>query len=275
MTHFAVWALVLSILAPIIVSGAFRLSAERLWPVAPVRTSRDGLNIVAFLIWFTTQLVLSPGLALFGTLATNHFGGGLIALPTRGWGQAGGFLLYFLVADLAQYLFHRAEHAFPWLWSLHSLHHADTSVDATTSVLHHWMLPIIGTFMVTVPMGLLFKVPPIYAAIYSIIGYHGYLMHANVRLDFGRFAWLVTSPSYHRVHHSAQPEHFDCNYATILPIFDVLFGTYRPAGRGEWPTVGLGDGGEPKSVFDLVFWPVRESLRAWIKRPLGGAKPNA
>jgi sterol desaturase/sphingolipid hydroxylase (fatty acid hydroxylase superfamily) len=64
------------------------------------------------------------------------------------------------------------------------------------------------------------------------------------------------------VHHSALPEHFDCNYCAVLPIFDVMFGTYRPARPGEWPPVGLGEGGRAKSLFDLVFWPIRQRAQA-------------
>src|SRR6185437_599022 len=60
------------------------------------------------------------------------------------------------------------------------------------------------------------------------------LAHANVRLNFGRFgSLLVVGPHYHRTHHSiehAAPP-FDrargCNFAVILPIWDMVFGTWR------------------------------------------------
>jgi sterol desaturase/sphingolipid hydroxylase (fatty acid hydroxylase superfamily) len=171
-----------------------------------------------------------------------------------------GFLIYVVVLDFTEYAFHRLQHMVPWLWSMHSLHHSDPEFDATTSVLHHWGPPLIKLFLISVPLGLVFKAPPIDLALYSLLGYYAYFIHANVRVDFGRFAWLLNSPSFHRVHHSSAPEHFDCNYANILTIFDVIFGSYRPARPGEWPKVGLGDGAVARTVVDLTLWPIR--LRA-------------
>src|SRR6185312_13862144 len=60
--------------------------------------------------------------------------------------------------------------------------------------------------------------------------------------------------------------HYNQNYAFILPIFDVVFGSYRPARAGEWPKVGLGEGQAPRGVLDLVLWPVRDRLAS---RPAG------
>ena len=34
------------------------------------------------------------------------------------------------------------------------------------------------------------------------------------------------SPSLHLLHHSDNPEHFDCNYNMRYSIFDRFFGTY-------------------------------------------------
>jgi len=271
----AIWPLLLSIVLPILVMLACRLTVERWWPIAPARKSRKGMNIVSFLIWFSTQIAFAPGTVLLGTLLANRLGGGFIVLPSHGWALVGGFLAYFLLMDLLEFLYHRAQHSIPWLWAVHSLHHSDPEFDATTSVLHHWLSPAIKSFAVTVPLGLVLKVPPIYLAIYSVLGYHAYFYHANLKISFGRFAWLLNAPSYHRLHHSASIEHFNCNYAASLPLFDVLSGTYRPARPGQWPAVGLEDGGHAKDVFDLLFWPVRGRLRGLTRSPTPGVNPGA
>ena len=262
----AVWGLASTLLLPVVLMMACRFTLERVWPIEPARRTGPRMNILAYVVWFSTVTLFAPGVNAFATFAVNQFGGGLIALPTHGWGLIGGFLIYFLVVDLCEYLFHRAEHVFPWLWSMHSLHHSDAGFDSTTSLLHHWGAPLVRSITVAVPLGLLFKVPAFDLALYALLANHVYIMHANLRWDFGRLSWLWTSPAYHRVHHSALPEHFDCNYASILPIWDVLFGTYRPMRAGQWPPTGLGEGGEAKSLFDLVFWPVREPLRALGRR---------
>src|SRR5262249_9340464 len=60
------------------------------------------------------------------------------------------------------------------------------------------------------------------------------LSHSNLRLSFGRLGTtLLVGPQYHRLHHSI--EHaaapFDrsrgCNFAVILPVWDIIFGTWR------------------------------------------------
>jgi len=267
MTDFwiAAGTILLGVVIQFVVMGAVRGTIERVWPIEPARPARDTVNLASYLTWFLASVVLSPGVSLYGTLLVNQFGSGFIALPKTGWGAVGGFLLYFAVMDFAEYVFHLAEHKFPWLWSMHSLHHSDRNFDSTTGVLHHWGAPIVHALTVTVPLGLVFKIPPLYVALYSLIGLHVYLMHANVKLDFGRWAWVWTSPSYHRVHHSCAPQHVDRNFASMLPIWDVLFRTYRPAQPGEWPPVGLDDGDHAKSLFDLLFWPVRGLVRGWAR----------
>jgi sterol desaturase/sphingolipid hydroxylase (fatty acid hydroxylase superfamily) len=250
-------AVVLSgILVPIAVMALCRLSLERAWPIDPPRRF-SALNICAFMLYNASQTVAAPVVRLVATALANRFGPASLAFPDHGLGVVGGFALYFLLMELAEYWFHRAEHIFPWLWSLHSLHHADPEFDSTTAVAHHWLPPILHTFMVSVPLALLFKIPSGYVLLYSMLSYHVYLMHSNLKLDLGRWSWLVTTPSYHRLHHSSEPEHYNTNYAFILPIFDVIFGSYRPARPGEWPKVGLGEGQAPRGIVDLVFWPVR------------------
>jgi sterol desaturase/sphingolipid hydroxylase (fatty acid hydroxylase superfamily) len=251
--------LVTVILIPIALMTLCRVSLERAWPIDPPRQS-NGLNLCAFLIYTAAQIVAGPAVRLLTTALANRFGPAPLAFPDHGLGVVGGFALYLLLMELAEYWFHRAEHMFPWLWSLHSLHHADPEFDSTTAVAHHWLPPVLHAFMVSVPVALLFKIPTGYVLLYVVLSYHVYLMHSNLKLDLGRWAWLVTTPSYHRLHHSSEPQHYNSNFAFILPIFDVLFGSYRPARPGEWPKVGLGEGQAPRGIVDIVCWPVRDRI---------------
>src|SRR5438270_2583943 len=56
-----------------------------------------------------------------------------------------GFVAGFLLLDLLQYAMHRCQHAVPFLWRLHALHHSDPDVDVTTSVRHHPIEYLIAT----------------------------------------------------------------------------------------------------------------------------------
>ena len=128
---------------------------------------------------------------------------------------------YFLVRDFLEWFYHYAQHRVGALWAIHSLHHSDPEMCALT--------------------------------IAAVSLYH-YFVHSNLRVDFGRWSWLLNSPAYHRRHHSRLPEHYDANLAALFPIWDVLFGFYRrPDG---WPPCGL-DEGKPENLTELVAWPVR------------------
>jgi sterol desaturase/sphingolipid hydroxylase (fatty acid hydroxylase superfamily) len=248
--------LLLGIVVPISLMVLCRVSLERAWPIDPPRSS-NGLNLCCFVLTFASQAAAAPAVRLATTTLVNRLGPAALVFPDHGLGVVGGFALYFLLMELVEYWFHRAEHAFPWLWAMHSLHHADPEYDSTTAAATHWLPPVLHAFAVSLPIALLFKVPAGYVVLYVVLSYHVYLMHSNLKLDLGRWSWLVTTPSYHRLHHSSESEHFNSNYAFILPIFDIVFGSYRRARLGEWPKVGLGEGQEPRGIMDLVFWPVR------------------
>jgi sterol desaturase/sphingolipid hydroxylase (fatty acid hydroxylase superfamily) len=61
-----------------------------------------------------------------------------MALPS--WpidNQWASFVAAFLLLDFLHYATHRCQHAVPFLWRFHALHHSDPDVDVTTSVRHH------------------------------------------------------------------------------------------------------------------------------------------
>ncbi len=52
------------------------------------------------------------------------------------------------------------------------------------------------------------------------------LSHANVRFGFGPVGdRMLVSPKFHRMHHSIAAGKVGCNFATLFPIWDILFGT--------------------------------------------------
>lgn len=53
----------------------------------------------------------------------------------------------------------------------------------------------------------------------------GYFIHANVRWRFGWAESVIATPAFHRWHHS-NGDVRDRNYASTLPLYDRLFGTF-------------------------------------------------
>ena len=252
----SVLAFALVVTGPVWVMLLVRMVPERLWPASEPRPQRDRLNLFVWLAYMLAQFSAGPAFGGLITVAVNAAGGGLIVLPSSGWGLVLAAAIYLLAMDLAEYAFHRAQHAIPALWAMHSLHHSDPHFDSTTSARHFWAEPVIKSLTVWLAVGVLFKVSPAIVAIYAAATYYNVLIHSNTRLDLGRFNWVVNTPAYHRLHHSALPEHWDCNFAALLPIYDVIFGGYRPPRPGERPPTGLDTGERPRKALEAALWPL-------------------
>ena len=146
------------------------------------------------------------------------------------------FLVYMVVLDFAEYWRHRLQHRLPWWWALHSLHHDQRQMTLWSDDRNH-ILDDVLAIVWSGTIAMLIDVPPGEFPL-VLIGFRlvESLSHTNVRLGFGAVgSALLVGPQYHRVHHSiehAEPP-FDrargCNFAIILPIWDVIFRTWHPA----------------------------------------------
>jgi sterol desaturase/sphingolipid hydroxylase (fatty acid hydroxylase superfamily) len=69
-------------------------------------------------------------------------------------------------------------------------------------------------------------------------------------------SWVVVTPAIHWVHHHAVRRDTDSNYATILSLWDRLFGNRSPTQR--WPEMPIGvERLTDKRFFQLVVRPFR------------------
>jgi sterol desaturase/sphingolipid hydroxylase (fatty acid hydroxylase superfamily) len=165
-----------------------------------------------------------------------------------------GALVFVLLHDALEYFYHRAQHAVPLLWSMHSLHHSDPNMSALTTNRHFWGDQLIKAVTIWPLAALVIAPTPMMLGIYSMASLWHIVVHSRLLISFGPLSWLLNSPAYHRRHHSCLPEHYNSNFSALFPIFDVLCGSYnRPDG---WPPTGLDR--EPHSLLDLLAWPVRQ-----------------
>jgi len=153
--------------------------------------------------------------------------------------------------DLGEYLYHRAQHAIPWLWRRHALHHSDPCVNATTTERHWWGDLALKAILFGAPLAVVLQPSALDYSFYAAISLYPYFAHANLRVDFGRWSWVLNSPAYHRLHHARDPRYYGANYAALFPIFDVLLGSYRRA-PGYLET-GLDEA--PRTVLQALAWP--------------------
>lgn len=223
------------------------------------RSGRDGgdwwINLQAWAI------NLIAGLTLYKLFSVWH-GPALIdgeALPA--WLAV---VIWVVVQDLGEYLFHRAQHTVPLLWAMHSLHHSDPDMSTLTASRHFWADRLFKTFTVwSLAYMIITPTAPALAFYFAISLWH-FVVHANLELDFGRWTWAINGPAYHRIYHSRSPEHYNCNFASLFPIFDLFSGTYRhPDCR---PQTGLDH--RPVSAGELLAWP-------WVFNRREAAAPAA
>ena len=74
---------------------------------------------------------------------------------------------------------------------------------------------------------------------------------------------VLNSPQWRRIHHSVLPEHRDKNFASILPLWDILFGAAWIPKPDEHPATGF-DPPVRVSVIEGIIWPFRDlRLRAF------------
>jgi sterol desaturase/sphingolipid hydroxylase (fatty acid hydroxylase superfamily) len=168
--------------------------------------------------------------------------------------QAVIFTIFLFFMDGFQYWWHRAQHYFPFLWDQHVVHHSDPTINVTTAVRHHWTEFMFQAFAVALPLSIIFNIKPYWSGSVGLVfGSFQFILHSNLKIHFGRWSWLVSSPGMHRIHHSILPEHNDKNFAAYFPIWDVIFGTYhRP--KGELPPSGVA-AVRHDTVFSLSTYP--------------------
>lgn len=147
------------------------------------------------------------------------------------------FFFYLLVLDLADYWRHRLQHRFGAWWALHSLHHSQRQMSFWADDRNHLLDEVIaGLWFAAV--ALLIGVPPEqFVLAVMLTRFVESLSHANVRLNFGSIGErFVVSPRFHRTHHGIGVGHegarFGCNFATLFPLWDIVFRTANFSYRG-------------------------------------------
>jgi sterol desaturase/sphingolipid hydroxylase (fatty acid hydroxylase superfamily) len=163
-------------------------------------------------------------------------------------------LVVFLIDGL-YYVYHRLQHAVPFLWRIHKLHHTDPAVNITTARRTH---------LLERPLQFLLLVAPVL----WLVGYNGegmvyvaiigpfflYAAHLDARLPLGPLTPLVVGPQYHRIHHGVTMQQQTSNFAQAFPLFDILGGTYRRPGSAEYAVTGIEDCNTARERWQPMVW---------------------
>ncbi len=222
---------------------------EHTLPLRRARHRRLSQRYVRNLSLFALNGIVSPLLVLYTAFVAQS-----LSLGWRGEGWQTGALplvIDLLVIDFFIYWWHRANHAIPFLWRFHEVHHLDDELDSTTGVRFHFGEVILSALVRSVYVVLL-DIPLVAVLIAEILLQIITLFHhANLRLPQRlehKLSYILVLPQWHEYHHRARRRDTDSNYGNILSLWDRLFSSANPQNT---PT-SIGIGVERKSDLPLL-----------------------
>ena len=143
------------------------------------------------------------------------------------WRNPAVWLGLLLVRDLVYYWVHRAEHRMRLLWASHQVHHSIESFTFTNAVRLPWT-EVLYKPAIALWAPLLGLHPVGYAAMGAVILIAGQWQHTEWRTRRTILDEVLMTPSNHRVHHGSNARYLDCNFGSLLVVWDRIFGTYVP-----------------------------------------------
>ena len=165
----------------------------------------------------------------------------------------------FLVFDFLAYWTHRWAHTVPLFWRFHSVHHSTRHLDWVSGFRAH---PLDGVFIAPVIVlfiaaGIDNRVTGALAILQFLVGLGA---HLNVRFRLRPLWPVVMTPEFHHWHHELRHEAHNSNFSIFLPIWDIMFRSYRMP-RNERPAHYGIPSEMPNGIVQQLMFPLR-GLRA-------------
>ena len=225
--------------------GLFMLLAvaERLRPSRPGGLERRGR-------WPANIGLTVLNLIVLGALPVSFITAAHWA-STQGWGVLHlvalpvslAVLVNLLLRGLLSFLTHFLMHKVPVLWRIHRVHHLDTDLDVSSTVRFH-PIEFIISLCIGIPCVVIVGFSPWMLVLYELFDVCVTLWtHSNLRLPAGVdriLHYVITTPNLHRIHHSTWQPETDSNFSAVFPVWDIIFGTFRPTPRTDPDIMPLG-----------------------------------
>jgi sterol desaturase/sphingolipid hydroxylase (fatty acid hydroxylase superfamily) len=193
---------------------------------------------------------------------------GVPRLPASVWTHLPRWAVALIAAvahDFANYWNHRLLHC-RLLWPVHAIHHSEPEMSGLTTFRMHALEGLVMSCSYVVLLTWLSIPPDALGVLAAVLLLHNMYTHADLNLTHGPLELLVASPRFHRWHHADVPEARGKNLANVIPLLDVVFGTYYCPGRCLAP---LGAAGVPRhDPFRLFLYPGA----AWMRQLLDAVR---
>lgn len=186
--------------------------------------------------WRLRGLLVTAGIVLFSgevALLWGNLLGNVHLIDGSGLGIWGGAMAGIAVYELLHYWYHRLAHEWNWLWLAgHQLHHSAESLDAFgANYLHPFDAFMFATLSSLVFFPLLGLVPEAGVIGALFLTFNAMFQHANINTPYW-LGYLIQRPESHGIHHARGVHRY--NYSD-LPLWDIVFGTFRNPTRDEVP----------------------------------------
>jgi sterol desaturase/sphingolipid hydroxylase (fatty acid hydroxylase superfamily) len=166
--------------------------------------------------------------------------------------------------DFISYIWHRANHAVPFLWRFHQAHHSDMDYTVTTALRFH---P--AELLLALPFRLVavvaFGVPITGVIVFEVIfAFANFYEHGNIDLPLKLervLGSLLITPALHRRHHSREARLLNTNYGTIFSFWDRLLGSYGENRSDIRVSTGLPGIDHSLGVREILWMPARGVFR--------------
>lgn len=211
--YFAILALFVVLFTREVIAPASGASCDKRWRIFAGVV--NGLNVAA---------VLFAGWLFADWIKANS----IFALKDR-FDPLTNSALTFLTASFITYWWHRFCHASDTLWrSIHQLHHSPSRIEVLTAFYIHPFDSLSASLLNALTAFLLLGVSGEAAALSILyVGVFNLFAHADMRTPYW-LGYFTQRPEMHRLHHE-RGKH-ENNYG--LPIWDMLFGTWRNPSHG-------------------------------------------
>ncbi len=166
-------------------------------------------------------------------------------------------LIAVFVIDFIGYWRHRLMHT-RWLWPIHSIHHCSKRMDWLANERFHVLNYLIIT-TITIVITQIFFGPVVVLISAFLRRFYNFLIHSNVRMDYGILGYVFVSPRFHHWHHSADATIINSNYCTFFSCIDWVFGTFHLPKGGSYPSTI----GEPDHIKENLLTQFLHPFKVW------------
>ena len=199
--------------------AALVFGAERLWP---------NVKLERVPHWYARAFLFNSvqaAIAMYSIYLWDVWFARFPLLSISSWPIALQVLTGYLTITFVYYWWHRARHSIPLLWRfLHQLHHSPARMELITSFYKNPIEILLNGILSSAILYVLLGLSATGVGLTVLAtGLAEFVYHMNIRTPhvMGLF---FQRPEMHRIHHQRGLHHF--NYSD-LPVWDMLFGTYR------------------------------------------------